>query len=70
MGAGGRRWSQSPYGAKPRATRISLPLVQRLLRRNPLTGLNLVQRGEDGEDALVVSGESQSPYGAKPRATL
>ncbi len=36
--------SQSPYGAKPRATEKGFALPLPLHSRNPLTGLNLVQR--------------------------
>ena len=43
---------------------------EKTARRNPLTGLNLVQQVLEllGEAEGVT--ESQSPYGAKPRATL
>ncbi len=63
--------SQSPYGAKWFATLTYVhgSLLDRIKRRNPLTGLSGLQlSAEDwaGQDEL----ESQSPYGAKWFATM
>ena len=62
--------SQSPYGAKPSATFSagSGRCLSTLNRRNPLTGLNLLQPVLNDSDDLL-GYESQSPYGAKPSAT-